>query len=132
MDFIAKNNFIVKHADADHFDADFALFEKTFPKSRLIDSLKLAQPYNKKSLDERMLFELLDNVSAETVLNNRGQGKAEAEITIKRKLKTPNEGNHITEKPADAKPAAKPATKRKAKAKPAAKKKADPEQNIQA
>jgi hypothetical protein len=129
MDFIAKNNFIVRHATADHFDADFALFEKTFPKSRLIDSLKLAQPYNKKSLDERMLFELLDNVSAETVLNNRDLGKAE--ITIKRKLQTPNEGNYITEKPATAKLAAKPAKKRPAKAKPAAKKKAAPEQNTQ-
>jgi len=72
MDFIKKNDFIVKHKKKEHFDSDLELFKKHCPNSKLHDSLKRVNSFNKSILDGQMLYELLDKVSPEEILKFRG------------------------------------------------------------
>lgn len=73
-EFIEINNFIVAQASAEHFEADFKLYRKLFPESRILRDLENPFPPQKKELDERMLFEILnaDRICMETILENRG------------------------------------------------------------
>ena len=71
MDFIKKNDFIVKHKKKDHFDKDLELFRKVCPASKLHEDLKRANSFNKGILDGYMLFELLDRVSPKEILKHR-------------------------------------------------------------
>ncbi|MDD5509023.1 MAG: hypothetical protein PHD25_11995 [Bacteroidales bacterium] len=72
MTFPEKNNFVVRHTNADFFDQDRKLFEKLYPDSPLIPELRKANQYNKTHLDGRILLKILDAVCGETVLENRG------------------------------------------------------------
>lgn len=72
MNFIEKNNFVVQHASAKHFDKDRELFLKTFPASPLTMALMNANDHNKQQLDERMLLELLEHACTDCILENRG------------------------------------------------------------
>lgn len=73
-EFIEINNFIVAQASAEHFEADFKLYRKLFPESRILKTLENPFPPQKKELDERMLYEILnaDRICMETILENRG------------------------------------------------------------
>ncbi len=73
-EFIEINNFIVAHASAEHFEADFKLYRKLFPESRILKTLENPFPPQKKELDERMLYEILnaDRICMETILEYRG------------------------------------------------------------
>ena len=73
-EFIEINNFIVAQASAEHYEADFKLYRKLFPESRLLRDLENPFPPQKKELDERMLYEILnaDRICIETILENRG------------------------------------------------------------
>ena len=71
MDFIKKNDFIVKHKSEKYFEQDLCLFKQHFPESRLHPELKRASSYNKRTLDGYMLNDLLDKVSADDILSNR-------------------------------------------------------------
>ncbi|KAA6348450.1 hypothetical protein EZS27_004050, partial [termite gut metagenome] len=71
MDFIKKNNFIVKHRSIEFFDRDLDLFHKHLPYSKLDMELRRVNSYNRLKLDEKMLFELLEKVTPEEVLQNR-------------------------------------------------------------
>ena len=71
MDFIKKNDFIVKHKSEKDFEQDLCLYKQHFPESRLHPELKRASSYNKRTLDGYMLNELLDKVSADDILANR-------------------------------------------------------------
>ncbi|HET6558076.1 MAG TPA: hypothetical protein VFG54_12225 [Prolixibacteraceae bacterium] len=68
------NDFVIKHADAKYFDADVRLYKKHFPNSRLIPELERAPDFQKKALDERILFELLNNQDSciDCIWENRG------------------------------------------------------------
>jgi hypothetical protein len=71
MKFETKNNFIVKHKNARYFYADLALFKKVFPTHRLHDDLRRANDFNRHILDGKMLYELLNKISPEDILENR-------------------------------------------------------------
>jgi len=71
MDFIKKNDFIVKNRKAEHFDRDLELFKKHCPESKLHNELKRVNSFNKHILVGLMLFELLDKVQPEDILKNR-------------------------------------------------------------
>lgn len=71
MDFIKKNDFVVKNKSLDHFDKDLELFKAHCPSSRLHSDLKRTNSFNKRILDGHMLFELLEKVSTEEILENR-------------------------------------------------------------
>jgi len=71
MDFIKKNDFIVKHKSEKYFEQDLCLFKQYFPESRLHPELKRASSYNKRTLDGYMLNDLLNKVSADDILSNR-------------------------------------------------------------
>lgn len=72
--FAELNDFIIKHTDAKYFDDDLKLYKKHFPNSKLIPELERAPDYAKKNLDERMLFELLNNQDSciDCIWENRG------------------------------------------------------------
>ena len=68
------NDFIIKHADAKYFEADVKLYKKHFPNSKLTPELEKAPEFAKKSLDERILSELLTNQDSciDCIWENRG------------------------------------------------------------
>jgi len=71
MDFIKKNDFIVKNKKKEHFEKDLELFKKHCPNSRLHIDLKRVNSFNKVILVGLMLNELLEKVSPEEILKNR-------------------------------------------------------------
>lgn len=121
MNFPEKNNFILKHASAKHFDADKALYKKIFPESRLNPELDRANQYNKEHLDERMLMEVLGVVCGETVLENRTAMKPKAEVKEPATKEVPEKTVAKTKQAVS-----KPKPKSKAKAVQTDKKKAAP------
>ncbi len=84
MDAFKKNSVVARMASAKHFDKDREHYMKVFPASPIIPSLKMAQSFSKKSLDERMLFELLDHVCEETIQEYRGLKPKEDPETVAR------------------------------------------------
>lgn len=74
MTLAELNNFIISHADVKYFEADVKLYKKHFPNSRLIPELEKAPEYSKKALDERMIYELLNNQDSciDCIWENRG------------------------------------------------------------
>ncbi|MBV5334201.1 MAG: hypothetical protein JZU49_00155 [Sulfuricurvum sp.] len=72
--FAELNDFIIKHTDAKYFDDDLRLYKKHFPNSKLIPELERAPDYAKRNLDERMLYELLNNQDScvDCIWENRG------------------------------------------------------------
>lgn len=85
MDFAKKNDFVVQQTTDKYFDKDLLLYKKCFPASDIIPHLEVANQFNKKDLDGRMLLEMLDVVCVETILENRGIVKdaKKEEIPIK-------------------------------------------------
>jgi len=73
MDFIKKNDFIVKNKKKEHFEQDLELFKKHCPNSKLYIDLKRVNQFNKVILVGLMLNELLEKVSPEEILANRGK-----------------------------------------------------------
>ena len=73
MKFQEKNDFLVKHKSEEHYDSDLKLFKEHCPNSRLHSDLKRANSFNRKKLNGDMLWELLDKISAEEILKNRGE-----------------------------------------------------------
>lgn len=80
MKFTDKNNFIVKHKSERFFDKDLELFQKHCPNSKLHSDLKRVNTFNRSILVGQMLYELLDKVSPEEILNNRANKPAERVI----------------------------------------------------
>lgn len=72
--FAELNDFIIKHTDAKYFDDDLRLYKKHFPNAKLIPELERAPEFAKRNLDERMLFELLNNQDSciDCIWENRG------------------------------------------------------------
>ena len=71
MKFKEKNDFVVKHTSVEYFDKDLELFKIHCSRSKLHSDLDRVNTWNKKKLDNLMLWELLDKVSADDILNNR-------------------------------------------------------------
>lgn len=84
MDAFKKNSVVARLASAKHFEKDREHYIKVFPASPIIPSLQRAQSFSKKALDERMLFELLDNVCEETIQDFRGLLPSKSEEEKKR------------------------------------------------
>lgn len=72
MTFGEKNDFVVDNTTAKYFDKDAELYRKTMSTSRLIPELAKANQFNREELDGRMLMEMLDFVTPEEILKNRG------------------------------------------------------------
>lgn len=72
LNFSDKNNFVVAHTSAKYFEKDAKLFRVTLPTSRLIIELGRANQFNKEKLDGRMLMEMLNFITPEKILKNRG------------------------------------------------------------
>ena len=72
MKFQDKNDFIVKNTSAQHFEKDLQLFKKHCPKSRLHSELNRVNSFTRKKLDGYMLNELLDKITVDEILKNRG------------------------------------------------------------
>jgi len=72
MKFKEKNDFVVKHTSVEYFDKDLELFKVHCSRSKLHLDLDRVNTWNKKKLDNLMLWELLDKVSADDILKNRG------------------------------------------------------------
>jgi len=72
--FAELNDFIIKHTDAKYFDCDLKLYKKHFPNSKLIPELDRCPDFAKRNLDERMLYELLNNQDSciDCIWENRG------------------------------------------------------------
>ena len=83
MEFKEKNDFVVKHTSADHFDKDLELFKAHCPNSRLHSDLKRVNSWTKNKLDGLMLWELLNKLTSEEILKNRGVEIVPAEKTPK-------------------------------------------------
>lgn len=81
MDFAQKNNAVIRLGNADMFEADKKLFDEKRPNSKLHKRLKGANHFNKKDLDEAMIFELLDHVTIDDIENNRTAQKKSEEQT---------------------------------------------------
>lgn len=71
MDFTKKNDFIVKHKSPEHFEKDLELFKLHYPFSKLHNELTRINSFNRHILHGRILFELLDKISADAILENR-------------------------------------------------------------
>ena len=82
MKFTEKNDFIVKHKASKHFEKDLELFKKHCPNSRLHNDLKRVNTFTRYQLDGRMLYELIDKVSPEEILENRKQTEVEHIETV--------------------------------------------------
>ena len=82
--FSEKNNFVVRNKKGDCFDKDLELFKKTFPSHRLNNSLARANQFTKESLDGQMLYLLLDKISPEDILKNRGLATLKMPASLKK------------------------------------------------
>ncbi|MEA4975711.1 MAG: hypothetical protein VB046_08255 [Paludibacter sp.] len=71
MDFLKKNDIIVKEKKPEHFDADLKLFKERCPGSPLHAELRRLNTFNKPKIHGLILMELLDKVSEEELLKNR-------------------------------------------------------------
>lgn len=80
MKFTEKNNFIVKHKSERFFEQDLELFRKHCPNSKLHSDLKRVNSFNRSILSGKILYELLDKVSPEEILNNRTKKPTEQVI----------------------------------------------------
>jgi hypothetical protein len=63
--------FVASNSGIEHFAADRELFRKLFPNSALVKDLDSAQEWQKPGLAQRMLYEILEAVEPDAVLNNR-------------------------------------------------------------
>ena len=73
LSFSQKNDLVVKHKAKEHFSKDLELFQKHFPSNRLMNDLARANPFTFEKLDGQMLYLLLDKVSEDEILLNRGE-----------------------------------------------------------
>ncbi len=78
-EFLQINNFVANHSGEQFFDNDLKLFKKLFPESPILKTLETAMPFQKKTLDERMIIEILqaDRVCIETIWEYRGVVKSD-------------------------------------------------------
>ncbi|MCT4602465.1 MAG: hypothetical protein N4A59_06150 [Marinifilum sp.] len=85
-------NFVLQHANAEHYEKDLQLYKKLFPTSSIIKELENPFPMKKKELDERMIYEILKEgrVCMETILENRGIVK---QLSFEELVKTQIEEN---------------------------------------
>ncbi|MDR0829747.1 MAG: hypothetical protein LBN95_06515 [Prevotellaceae bacterium] len=72
LDFPQKNNFVVKHKNKNYFSKDLELFKKHFPIHALNNPLNRANEFTREGLDGQMISILLEKVSPEEILQNRG------------------------------------------------------------
>lgn len=77
-EFLQINNFVANHTGEQFFDNDLKLFKKLFPESPILKNLETAMPFQKKTLDERMILEILqaDRICIETIWEYRGVVKS--------------------------------------------------------
>lgn len=89
--FEQVNNFVVNHCGKQYFDADVKLYKKHFPNSSLIKELDRAPEYAKKNLDERIIFEILNNQDSciDCIWENRGFVRDNKEAVLPLKPKQP-------------------------------------------
>jgi hypothetical protein len=71
LDSLQIMTLVASHAGEEHFEADLKLYKKLFPESPALAALENAEQWQKKALDERMLFEILNAVDAQVFLGNR-------------------------------------------------------------
>ncbi|MDR0681751.1 MAG: hypothetical protein LBG15_07890 [Dysgonamonadaceae bacterium] len=72
ISFEEKNNFVVKEKSVQYFSTDLELFKKHFPTHRLNNELARANSFTYERLDGQMIYSLLDVVSKDAILKNRG------------------------------------------------------------
>lgn len=73
ISFSEKNNFVLKYTDKKYFSVDFDLFKNKFPPNHKLNKLLArANSHTYEKLDGQMIYALLDVVSPEEILNNRG------------------------------------------------------------
>lgn len=74
--FEEKNQIIQSLAGAKHFEKDRVLFLQHCSNSKLERDLKKANQFTYLDLDARMICDLLNHVSEETILMNRNGGES--------------------------------------------------------
>ena len=72
MNFAKKNDFIVKNKKDEYFPKDLELFKIHCPNSKIHLDLKLLNSFNRSRIHGFILGELLNKVSPEDILKNRG------------------------------------------------------------
>ncbi|MBI9052473.1 MAG: hypothetical protein JEY96_01565 [Bacteroidales bacterium] len=77
MNFVEKNNAVIRLTNSDQFEADKNLFDEKRPNSKLHKRLRNVNQFNRKELDEAMLFEMLEYVSVQEILANRKEAAGE-------------------------------------------------------
>lgn len=72
--FAEINDFVLKHTGSQYFEADIKLYKKHFPNSKLIAELDRAPEFSRDKLDERIVWELLNNQDSciDCIWENRG------------------------------------------------------------
>lgn len=70
-DFEQKNEIIIRIAGVEHFDRDKELFLKHCSNPKLERDLKKANQFTFADIDARMISELLNSVTEDTILVNR-------------------------------------------------------------
>ncbi|MEA4918141.1 hypothetical protein [Proteiniphilum sp.] len=71
MEFVKKNDFIVKNKKEEYFQKDLDLFKMHCPMSGLHTEVKRLNSFNRSKIHGMILVELLDKVSIEDILANR-------------------------------------------------------------
>lgn len=68
------NDFVMRHTGSQYFESDLKLYKKHFPNSKLNAELDRAPDFAKNALDERMIYELLNNQDSciDCIWENRG------------------------------------------------------------
>lgn len=85
LSFVEKNRLLVKHKNSEYFYKDLELFKKQYSGHKLNNELANVTTFSKERLSEQMLLLLLDKVSIEEILENRGI-KLPKELTYEEKV----------------------------------------------
>jgi hypothetical protein len=85
LSFVEKNRLLVKHKNSEYFYKDLELFKKHYSGHKLNNELANMTTFSKERLSEQMLLLLLDKVSIEEILENRGI-KPPKELTYEEKV----------------------------------------------
>lgn len=87
--FEQKNEIIIRLAGSEHFEKDKQLFFKHCSNPRLERDIQRANQFTFKNVDARILNELLNHISQETIIANRNgsskSGKQDKKPAAKKK-----------------------------------------------
>lgn len=71
MNFQEQNNLVIELTDGKHVNADITLLEKVAPRHRMFKRKIIINDLNKRDIDEKVVFALLDYVDKEAIIKNR-------------------------------------------------------------